>query len=819
MREDLRAALRSLRQSPTFTLVALSVLTLGIGAATAVFSVVDAVVLRGLPFDEHDRLVAVLEHDMKRPVTFGGGTTTIQTFLDWRAEQRAFAQLAATGSTTFRLKTQAGEPADATAQRLSHEFLPMLRVMPALGRAFSADDEIDGRHRVVILSHGFWQRHYGGAVDVIGKVVELNEGPWEVVGVTPPGFEYPVATPKPTELYVPMPIREEDRSRARMSRSYNWLAIGRLKPGVTIAQAQDEMLRIMQGLDAAHPKWFDGRRARIVTLHHHLVGRVRSWMLLLLGSVILVLLIACANVANLMLARATVRAREMGIRAALGASGWRLARGLVIEGLVLSGTGAVFGVAAAYAGVSALTAWLPANLPRVTSIGMDIRVLLAAAGAALATGVIFGMLPALQSSRPDITNALRDGGRSMTSGKGGRLRSALVVAEVALAVLLLVGAGLFAGSFVQLMRIDPGFNYRNLISINVGIPVNVARLASAAPEERTRMIREAAKQGVPYIHDMMAAIRRVPGVENVAAVNGGVPLTGSWNRNVISLPGRGRLEGDGLDLDFRSVSPGYLEMLELPLRQGRYLNADDRGGSEKVAVINEAAARLYWPGRPALGERFTLNDEERVVVGIVGDIRHLGPESPVRQEAYVPLGETTSTALVIRTSRDPLQVLPGVKAAVWSVNKEQRLRGDVFTLEGYMDRMIAQRRFSMALLSLLGALGLLIASAGVYGVMAYVVAQRTQEIGVRMALGARPADVVRMVLRHAGMLIGVGLVAGSAAAWYLSFTVKSFLFLVAPNDVRIFSIAVVVLIAAGLAACALPARRASRVDPLIALRG
>ena len=810
MLDDVRTALRSLRNSPTFTLVALAVLALGIGAGTAIFSVVDAVVLRGLPFDEHDRLAVVLEHDTRRPATFGGGTTTPQMYLDWRRLQESFDGLAAVGGHSFRLHTETGEPADARAQRVTWEFFPALRITPILGRSFTADDEVEGRHRVAILSHGFWQRRYGGAPDVVGSTIELNEERWEIVGVLPRGFAYPVSSDRPTEIFAPIAFRQEEKTRAD-SRNYNWTAIGRLKPGVTIEQAHEQMNRVAAALDEQYPKWSPGRRVRVVSLHHHLVGRVRPWMLLILGAVGLVLLIACANVANLMLVRATGRSREIGIRAALGAGRWRLVRGLLVEGVVLSLAGAVAGVLLAYGGVEVIRAWMPANVPRVADIGIDLRVLAAAIATAVLTGITFGLVPAFQSSRPDLTAALKDSGRSSTAGRSTQwLRNTLVVSEVALAVVLLVGAGLFVGSFVRLMRIETGFDYRGVLVQNVGLRVQPGQFS------------EAFKRGNAYVEQMLEAVRRVPGVEDVAAVSGGLPLTGSWSRNGIEFPGRPKLEGDDDSIDRRLVTANYLQLMRIPLIRGRYLSDTDRAGSEMVIVINETAARKYWPGEDAIGQRAKMNSKERVVVGVVGDIRHLGPETPPRQECYVPFTqeENIGATLVMRTGGDPLAVLPAVKSAIWSVNREQRLSGDTVTLEAYMDRLVAQRRFNMALLSLFGLLGLVIAAVGIYGVMAYVVAQRTNEIGVRMALGATRQIVVRMVLLRATVMMAAGLAIGAAAAWPLGILlqVQTFLFQVEPTSPAVYAIALGTLSAAGLLASAIPAFRAASIDPLVALR-
>jgi putative ABC transport system permease protein len=811
VRDDLRTAFRSLRHSRGFTVVALTILALGIGSATAIFSVVDAVVLRGLPFDQYDRLGVMMSTDTLKKVTFAERSETPQTYLDWRVMQQPFQAVAAIAGTTFRLKTEGGEPADAQVQRVTPEFFPVLRVAPMLGRAFNPGDEVEGRHRVAILSYGFWQRRFGGAPDAVGKTIELNETGYEIVGVMPPSFSYPVGSDRPSELLVPVIFPADDRSKASSNHNYNYTVIGRLKDGVSFDQATEQMKRLSEQLDEKDPKWTPGRRARVITLHESLVGKVRGWMLMLLGAVVLVLLIACANVANLMLVRATGRSREMGIRSALGASPWRLMRALLVEGVMLALGGSALGVALASVGIRILRAWLPAGLPRVASIGMDGRVLLTAIMASVLTGLFFGIIPALQSARPDLAGSLKEGGRSATAGGGAqRLRSILVVAEVALAVILLVGAGLFTGSFVRLMRVDPGFEYRNVIALNIGLSLRPGQRVDDDYRSRSAL----------YTRQVIEAVSRVPGVQMAGTVSGGLPLTGSWSRTRVELPGRGKLEGEGDDIDRRSVTSNYLQVLRIPLLKGRYLSDEDREGSTRVIVINQSAAQRYWPGQEALGQRLTINKEERVVVGIVGNIHHLGPEVAPRQEGYVPAEQDRQFgyALAVRTAGDPLAVLPAVKAAIWTVNREQRFTGDTLTLERYMDRLIAQRRFNMAVLVLFGALGLVIAAVGIYGVMAYVVAQRTNEIGVRMALGATRGNVVGMVLRRAGGLMILGLLIGAAGAWYLSAGLRTFLFEVQPNDLGIFAGALAALACAGLLASALPARRAATVDPLIALR-
>ena len=815
MGDDLRQAFRALRRSPTFTLVALTVLALGIGASTAIFSVVDAVFLRGLPFDQYDRLVAVLEHDPKQPEIFGGGLTTPQMFLDWRREQRPFQHVAATASNRLRMRNARGEPEDAWAQNVSWEFFPALRVAPILGRTFTADDELAGRQKVVLLSYGSWQRRFGGEREIVGRRVEINEEQWEVVGVLPRDFSYPIGSPRATEMFAPMTLRDADRTRESSGKNYNWTVIGRLKDGVTLEQANEQMSSLSAALDEMHPKWSPGRRARVAPLHEHLVGRAGTWMLMLLGAVALVQLIACANVANLMLARATVRAREMAVRAALGAGRRHLIRGWLTETMLLAFGGAAIGIVLASWGIDVLRAWMPEGVPRVATIGMDLRVLGAAIAAALITGLLAGIAPAWRSARPDLLTTLKEGGRMASASAGGqRLRNTVVIAQVALTVPLLVGAGLFIASFAKLVSIDPGFDHRNVLVTDVWI-----RTSAQLPYEQARL------QGASYVRQVMEGVRALPGVEGVGGVSGGLPFTGSWSRSIVTLPGRGELSGTGTkwdddSMDRRTVTEDYLNILRIPLRRGRSFSAVDRADSEQVILINEAAARKYWPGEDAIGKRITLEKVERTVIGIVGDIRHLGPETPPRQEAYIPLAQAhvTGMTLAIRTTGDPVQLLPAVKQVIWRINPEQRIFTETPTLERHMERLIARRRFNMALLGLLGLLALVIASAGIYGVMAYLVAQRTGEIGVRMALGATPGNIVRMVLGRATTLTAIGLAIGTGAAWYLSAGVKAFLFAIDSSDARIFALSVAVLAFAALVASFVPARRAARVDPVVALR-
>lgn len=808
MRSDLINALRALRAAPSFTAVALIVLTLGIGATTAIFSVVDGVVLRNVPFDEPDRLVSVADIDT-RPDGFVGGHTTAPDYADWAAGQTTFDGLAAvTGGGGFVVR-DGGHPENLPVSRTTANLFSVLRVAPQLGRLYTADNEVEGNHFVAVISHSLWQRRFGGAPDVVGKTMKFDAGTWQILGVMPEGFEYPVGTVRPTEMWVPYVVPASQKVRGN-SRNFGLLVVGRLKAGATIEQAQQQLTAIHAGIKEKYPKWNPSREVRVRTLHESLVGRVRGWMLMLLGAVAFVMLIACVNVANLYLARATARSRDVGIRSALGASRWQLIRGFLVESVVLSVIGTALGVLVAYWGIALLKSALPTNLPRARDIGLDFRVLTAAATAALTTGLACGLAPALQLSRPNLTNALRDGGRSQTAGAGRqRLRSALVMSEVALAVVLLVGAGLFLSSFVQLTRINIGLDHRNVLTVPVYPP-----FVFSDPKQREAGMARAEL----LVPQAIERVRQIPGVVNVGAIANGLPLSGSWSRTNVTVPGNDKKFDDAESVDTRQVSTEYFSVVGIPLLRGRYLEEADRTGA-KVLLLSDVAAKLYLGDRDPIGAQININGE-RTVVGVVGSVRLGGPESEVRPEAYAPL-ETKSTFgadLVIKTAGRPEDIAPAVRAALWEIAPDLTL-GETQTMEMFFSRLIAQRRFNMLLLSIFGLLGIVITGVGIYGVMAYVVEQRTQEIGVRMALGAQPKRVLGMMLTRAMVYVVVGLAVGLAGAYALSRLVETFLFRVEPGDPVVYVGTAALLVVIGLLAAWIPSRRAARVDPIIALRG
>jgi putative ABC transport system permease protein len=819
MRDDLKAAFRSLRSAGGFTVAALLVLTLGIGATTAIFSVVDAVVLRALPFDEHDRLVAVgersrpsaqfpqLDNDPERLAAVAP-----QNYLDWVSQQQVFEAMGAYGSGWLTLQEPGAEPESLVPLRVTAGFFDVLRIRPVLGRRVEPRDEAAGAHRVAVLSDGLWRRHFGGDPNVIGRRIPLEDlegGPgasegsqYEVIGVMPPDFSYPPGA-RSVDIWVPYIVPPEQRTRRLDTRTTYLQVVARLRPGVSLPQARAQMDQVAAALERANPIWNKDNRIGVRRLNDHLIGTsTRSWMLMLLGAVGTVLLIACANVANLLLARASARQREVGIRAALGASRWRLIRQLLTESLVLSAAGTLCAIVLAWWGVELLRASMPQGVPRVATIAIDLRVLAAAALLSLLTGILFGIVPALQLSRPDLTTALKAGVQSSASAASRHLRSALVVAEVALALVLLVGAALFLGSFLALIRIDPGFDASRVLTIQISPRV---------PD------RTAPRDAGPAFAELVDRIGKIPGVEFVSASDG-LPLSGGISASSVTIPGSKFDLPLGEMISIARVTPDYHRAMGIPLRRGRLFTAADRRGTGNVVIISESAARKYFPGQDPVGRTVGLGSDH-TVVGVVGDVHQFSLEVDPMTQAYVPAAQSSMPGgiLAIRTHGDPYAVLPSVKSAVFAVFPDVPLR-NVITMEEQLGRRLAQRRLTMMLLGLFGLLGLAIAAVGVYGVMAYLVAQRTREIGVRIALGATRSRVVGLVLRNAFALVATGLICGALAAWYLSAATKAFLFRLEPTDPRAFAAAALSLTVAALVASLLPARRAASVDPIVALR-
>ena len=679
----------------------------------------------------------------------------------------------------------------------------MLRAAPLKGRAFTADQEAEGRDRVAVIGYGLWQRRFGGAPDVVGRRLPAEGGDLEILGVMPPGFDYPPSAPEPTDVWLPYVVPNDQRSRTNSSHYWNLQLVARLRDGVSVERAQSRLAQLTAAMMTEDPRWFSGMAGvKVQPLHEALTGTARTWMFLLLGAVACVLLLACVNVANLLLLRATTRARELGIRAALGATRWDLARALLVESLVLSVAGGGLGVLAAWWGVDVLKVAMPADVPRVAAIAVNLRVLAAALIAALGTGLVFGLLPALPCSRPLLNQVLKDGGRTQTAGAGRQwLRTVLVVAEVALAVVLLVASGLFLMSFARVTRVDLGMDVDHVLTVQIRPPEDAVR-------KRARIL------------DVVNRIRGIPGVDVASAAGSAVPLWGGRISDDVRVADQPRRPGRATMADRREVSADYFRALHVPLLAGRVFTDEDRRESAPVCVLTAAAATTYF-GSPAaaVGRAVVFGGTRRDVVGVVGDIRQNGPERRPTDAVFLPFAQSDVTwaILVLRTSGEVAGVLPAVKAAIWSEFPDA-IVPEARALESYLDAMLAPRRFNMLLLGLFGLVGLVIAGLGIYGVMAYAVAQRTPEIGIRMALGAVPAAIMRAVLGRTSLVVGVGLAIGLASAWELAGLVGAFLFQVPVHDAAVYVGVCATLIATGLVAAFVPARRAARVDPLVALR-
>ena len=811
---DIRQAVRALRGAPGFSVIALVILTLSIGATTAIFSVVDAVVLRGLPFDESDRLVAVGEQNTNDPSDDPANRVAPQNFLDWRAQQDVFTSLAAVRDVTISLKAEGqGEPETLPAQNVTADFFSVLRVSPLIGRPFTAEHEVAGRARVAVISYNLWQRRFGGAADILSRRLPGVLADFDILGVMPPSFVYPVGASEPAEIWTPYAFSDEEHIRGN-DFGYNLRVIGRLRDGVTLERAQAQMDQITAALAAETPRWFTDRVAKVEPLHEYLTRGVRRWMLMLLGGVAFVMLIACVNLANLMLVRATARSRELGIRSALGASRWDLSRALLTESLLLSLAGAVIGIGVAWLGVDVLRSAMPADVPRVAAIAVDLRILTVTGLIAVATGLIFGTAPVLQFSRATSSGVLNQRERTTMADAGTqRLRSILVVSQVALAVVLLVGSGLFLASFAKVTSVDLGVDHREVLTVRVRplVAPNEYGYGSAAmsPEEARQHNRQ-------RLENVLERVRAIPGVERVALADGGLPLRGDLITVNFGIPGRALPRN--ADIALNQISPDYFTTLDVPLLKGRAFTDADRQNSEAVVIFNELAARRYF-GEEALGKIVQVAGTRRTIVGIVGNIRHDGPESDWRTQAFIPLAQSRSigATLVLRTAGAPETILPAVRSAIWSEFPNVPIP-DIYTLEFLFSRLVAPRQFNMLLLGLFGVLGILIAAIGIYGVMAYIVTQRTQEIGIRLALGALPGGILRSVLAQALRYLVVGLAIGAAGAWSLAGVVESFLFEVQPHDPAVYAAVLLVLTVIGLSAAFLPAHRAARVDPLVALR-
>jgi putative ABC transport system permease protein len=811
MYQDLRYAIRTLLRSPAFTATAALTLALGIGANTVMFSVVDAVLLRPLPFRDPDRLMLIASLNTHRNV--GQIRASALDFADWRSQATSFAGMAGHVGTGFIL-TGDGEPEQVIGQLVTADFFDVLGVKPLAGRTLSPDAFAPGHDQEMVLSHSLWQRRFAGDRSAIGRTVTASGKPYTIVGVMPPGFEYPS---RRYQLWSPLPFPATADSPPVNRASHYMQVIGRLRPGVPQERAQAEMSTIARSLAVQYPDADGSLDARVIPLSEQAVKGVRTALLVLLGAVGFVVLIACTNVTNLLLARATGRQREVAIRAALGAGRVRLIRQFLTETIVLYALGAAGALALAVWGLEVLLSLSASDIPRLADASIDARVLGVTLIVSLGTAIVFGLAPAIHAAKSDVSDALKAGGRTGGAADGRQtLRAALVVAELALSVVLLVGAGLALRSFVRLVEVDPGFRVDDQLTFAVGMP------RAQYPD---------AQHMTAFAQRLIERLASTPGVQHAGATTH-LPFSGQNMENSFGVEGLITPPGAEQPVaGMRGVTPDYFTALGVPLEAGRFFTAADRQDSPPVAIVNEGFARRYWPGQNAIGKRLKEDSAAspspwRTVVGVVADIRHNGPAEDARPEVDLPYAQldpsvmTTwfrGAAFVVSGSLPASALAPAVRAQVHAVDPAMPLN-ELQSVAALASNAVAQPRFRTVLLGAFAALALTLATIGVFGVLSYFVTQRTQEIGIRMALGARSGDVVRMVMTRGVGLAAMGIAIGLVAAIPLTRSMQALLFEVQPTDVPTFATVGIVLILVAAAASYLPARRATRVDPMTALR-
>jgi putative ABC transport system permease protein len=802
--KDIRYGVRGLLKRPGFTAIALITLALGIGANTAIFSVVNAVLLRPLPFRDPDQLVIVWED-----ATFAGfprNTPAPANYVDWKTQNQSFVDMAASHETSFNL-TGDGEPERVSAYSVSSNFFPLFGVQPLLGRSFSDGEDRPGTNKVAILSYSLWQSRYGGDRQILNRDIQLNGEKHTVVGVMPASFQF---FESDVRLWVPLALDQEDWA----NRGGHFLkVVARMKPGVPIAQAQADMNGIMRRIAADHPgETMEGKLGAVVLpMREQMVGESRGSLIVLLVAVAFVLLIACANVAGLLLARAVGRRREIALRVALGAGRGRVIRQLLTESLLLAGVAGVLGSLLAYWSFTFLQGLVPEEMTLSTPLNLDTRILAFTLLVSIVTGVIFGLVPALQAANIDLNEALKQSSTRTTST--GRLRSAMIVFEVALSLVLLVGAGLLIQTLFQLFR-----------QYSVLEPEKVLTMRTILPREKYREQQPRDN----FYQQVLQRVEHLPGVVS-AGYSTSIPL--AWKGGTSGFYPEGitsPIPGMAYDSNHRQVSTNYLQTMNVPLRQGRYFESSDNAQSMPVAIVNETMARQYWPGENALGRRFKLGGPEDTdvpwvqIVGIVADIRQMGLDEPVKAEMYFPYQQGQSIwyiprDLVIRTTGDTSGLIGSVRQAIREVDPDQPV-SNVATMAEVLGTEAAQRRMGMIMLVGFASLALLLASLGIYGVLAYFVTQHTAEIGVRQALGATPRNILFLVLKKGMGLTLAGIAIGLIGAFVLTRLMSSLLFGVKASDPLTFVTVPLVLGLVALLACLIPARRATRIDPLVALR-
>src|SRR4051794_1705266 len=800
---DIRYAIRMLAKSPAFTFIAVLTLALAIGANTAIFSVVNAVLLRPLPYPDAEQLVQVFGTQPTLPEA----PTSPANFLEWRAENQVFTHIATYVGQGLNL-TGTDKPERVVGARVSADLFQLLGGQPALGRDFTAEEDRDGSDRVVILSYEFWQHRFAGDPNAIGRTITMSDQTYTIVGVMPRGFAFPSTR---AQVWTPIAFNAAERA----TRDTNFIdVVARLKPGVSIEQAQANMTAVAQSQTQRYPETNVGIGIKVASLQEHLVGDVRPMLVVLLGAVGFVLLIACANVANLLLARATARSREMAIRGALGASRSRVVRLLLTESVLLAIVGGALGLLLAIWSLDLLVSLKPANLPRLAEINVNRTVFLFTAAVSVLTGILFGLAPAWQVSKTDLNEGLKESGRGGSDApRRHRMRALLVISEVALSLVLLIGAGLMIRSFSRLLAVDPGFKADHVLAAFVSLPV-----AKYSKRE----------EQVAFFDRLLERLSNVPGV-SAASVVTDIPLYGGSSTG-FDVDGRPpALPGQRTMTDYRMINSDYFAAMGMRIVRGRAFSRHDTEKAPGVVIINETLAARYFAGQDPIGQRLNLSGSPkdlREIVGVVADVRNYGLDAEVKPEVYVPFLQsapgylanmTSALTIVVRSTIDPTALGQTLREQVQALDKDQPVSA-IKTMEWYLADSMAQRRFNMLLLAVFAGLALVLAAVGIYGVIAYTVTQRTHEMGIRIALGARGGDILRLVFSNAMVTTIVGIMIGLGAAFALTRLLQSLLYQVAATDPVVFATIPLLLLTVAAIATYLPARRAMKVNPISALR-